>query len=392
MPWRGGVPVPDWLVIPGWLDLVDIALVAGFGWLAIRYFRQTQARPALLGVALMGLVYAFARALELKLSASLFQAFFAVLVLILVVVFQEDLRRFFEQIGSWRIRKPQQAAETETLDLLVRAVARLAATRTGALIVLPGREPIGRHVDGGVLLAGRVSVPLLMSLFDTSSPGHDGAVILRGSIVERFGAHLPLSAEFAAEGTEGGTRHAAAKGLAERCDAICVVVSEERGSVSIACDGVLRVLARPEDLAAELKVAYGEEEEKHHWWLGVLGLDAAIAVTGALALWMAFIPGSDVGEITRSVRIEVANLPRDLELESVEPAEVAVTLRGLRRNLVLAENDDLSIQVDAYLARLGRRTFALTDADLRPAGNVNVVEIIPDKVRLSLRAPIETPP
>jgi uncharacterized protein (TIGR00159 family) len=388
--------VPDWLALPGWLDLVDIALVAGFGWLAIRYFRQTQARPALLGVALMGLVYAFASALELRLSAALFQAFFAVLVLILVVVFQEDLRRFFEQIGSWgsRRQRPAAAAETETLDLLVRAVARLAATRTGALIVLPGREPIGRHVDGGVALGGRLSVPLLMSLFDTHSPGHDGAVILRGSTVVRFGAHLPLSSELASEGSEegseGGTRHAAAKGLAERCDATCVVVSEERGTVSVARDGELRTLARPEDLFAALKPAFGGEQRPR--WHAAVGVDAAIAVAGALALWMAFIPGSAVSEITRSVRVEVTNLPRDLELESIEPEQVDVRLRGLRRNLVLAQREDLAIRVDAYLARLGRRTFALSASDLRPAGNVNVVEIIPEKVRLSLRAPEQAPP
>jgi len=378
--------------MPGWLDLVDIALVACFIWLAIRYFRQTHARTALFGVALMGLVYAFAKLLDLRLSAALFQGFFAVLVLILVVVFQEDLRRFFEQLGSWGRREPNQPAELKTLDVLVRAVARLAANRTGALIVLPGREPIGRHVDGGVLLAGRVSEPLLLSLFDTSSPGHDGAVVLRGATVERFGAHLPLSSEIAPDGSEGGTRHAAAKGLSERCDAICVVVSEERGSVSVARNGELRRLARPEDLAAELKLAYGGEPEKRHWWLGEMGLDATIAVVSAFALWMAFIPGSDIVEITRNVRIEVTNLPSDLEVESVDPAEVSVTLRGLRRNLALAKRDDLAIQVDAYLARLGRRTFTLSAADLHPSENVDVVDIVPEKVRLSLRTPTEVSP
>jgi uncharacterized protein (TIGR00159 family) len=384
--------VPDWITIPGWLDLIDIALVACFGWLAIRYFRQTQVRAALFGVALMGLVYLFAKLLDLRLSASLFQGFFAVLVLILVVVFQEDLRRFFEQLGSWGNREPRQPNELKTLDVLVRAVARLAANRIGALIVIRGREPLGRHIDGGVLLAGRLSEPLLLSLFDTSSPGHDGAVVLRGAIVERFGAHLPLSAEIAADGSEGGTRHAAAKGLSERCDAICVVVSEERGSVSIAQNGALQTLSRPEDLAAELTRAFGSEPEERHWWLGEVGLDAAIAAMGALALWMAFIPGSDVVEISRSVRVEVANLPHDLEVESVEPAEVTVTLRGLRRNLALAERDDVAIQVDAYLARLGRRTFTLSASELYPSENVDVVDIVPAKVRLSLRAPAATAP
>ena len=118
--------------------------------------------------------------------------------------------------------------------------------------MLPQREPIESHVEGGIALDGRLSEPLLLSLFDPSSPGHDGAVILRGAQIERFAVHLPLSVNRAALGP-GGTRHAAALGLSERCDAICIVVSEERGTVSVARDGLLRVLARPQDLALELR-------------------------------------------------------------------------------------------------------------------------------------------
>jgi DNA integrity scanning protein DisA with diadenylate cyclase activity len=107
-----------------------------------------------------------------------------------------------------------------------------------------------------------VSEPLLLSLFDPGSPGHDGTVLLRGSAVERFAVHLPLSADHAALGP-GGTRHAAALGLAERCDAICLVVSEERGTVSVARDGQIRTLARPEDLLLELRDTAPEPEARH---------------------------------------------------------------------------------------------------------------------------------
>ena len=235
---------PDWFSIPRWLDLVDIGLVAGFGWLAIRYLRRTRGHSILLGLALLGLVYVLARWLELRLAAALFQAFFAVVVLVPIVVFQEELRRAFEQLGSWHGPRPAAPADNGPLDALVRTIARLAATRTGALIVIPGREPLDRHIEGGIPMGGRACEPLLLSLFDASSPGHDGALVLRGDQIERFAVHLPLSANHAALGP-GGTRHAAALGLAERCDAICIVVSEERGTVSIARDGELRILPGP---------------------------------------------------------------------------------------------------------------------------------------------------
>ncbi len=376
--------MPSWLPISGGLDLLDIILVAGFSWLAIGFFRRTRARAALAGLALLGVVYFFARGLELRLTAALLQGFFAVLVLVLVVVFQEDLRRLFEQLGTWRRGRSRVPEESGTLDLLVRTVARLASARTGALIVLPGQEPLDRHLEGGIALGGRASEPLLLSLFDASSPGHDGAVLLAGASIERFAVHLPLSANHAALGP-GGTRHAAALGLAERSDAICIVVSEERGTVSVARDGVLRTLARPEDLLVELRSVF-QPQPSARGWDRRIAMDAALAASGALALWLVLVPGSDLSEATMAAAVEVTNLPHDLALESIEPSSVSITMRGLRRDLILAERDDLAVTVDAYLARLGRRTFTLSASNVRKPDELSVVTVTPDKVRISLTA------
>lgn len=384
--------MPSWLQIPGWLDFLDIAFVAGFGWLAIRYLRRTRARAALAGLALLGVVYFFARGLDLRLTAALFQGFFAVVVLVLVVVFQEDLKRVFEQLGTWRRGRAQGPEEIGPLDLLVRTVARLAATKTGALFVLPGHEPIDRHTEGGVLLAGRVSEPLLLSLFDASSPGHDGAVIVRGGKIERFAVHLPLSANHAALGP-GGTRHAAALGLSERCDALCIVVSEERGTISLARDGTLHTLGRPEDLAFELRSTFESEPEGRSWWRGRDALDATAAVVGALVLWMVLVPGSDVSEKTVEAAVEITNLPAELALESIDPSAVDVTLSGLSRDLMLVEGGQVSVQVDAYLAQLGRRTFAISPANVRKPEGLSVLVVGPDKVRISVSpAAVAKPP
>jgi uncharacterized protein (TIGR00159 family) len=361
--------------------MAAVAVLARF---AIRYLRQSRASTALLGLALLGAVYAVATWLELRLMSTLFQAFFAALVIVLVVVFQDDLRRFFEQLGSWRPGRPAESDEPDTVSLLVRVVASLTAQRTGALIVLPQSEPIERHVEGGVVLGGRVSEPLLLSLFDPSSPGHDGAVILRGNVVERFAVHLPLSANRELLGSRG-TRHAAALGLSERCDAICIVISEERGTVSIARDGELRTV-HVQDLPVLLAADVPEPAAKVPLWRRGGWLEAAAAVGVAALLWVVFIPGSDVSELVVPAGVDVSNLPGDLALEAVEPAQVDVTLRGLRRDLVLADPAAVRVRVDAYLARLGRRTFFLSSADVEHPENLTVVDIEPERVRVSLRS------
>jgi hypothetical protein len=160
-------------------------------------------------------------------------------------------------------------------------------------------------------------------------------------------------------------------------------VSEERGTVSIARDGVLRKLRRPQNLAAELQTS--EPVEARAWWRERAGLDAVLAAAGAIALWAVFVPGSALTEVTVPARVRVSNLPSDLEIEAIEPTEVSVTLRGLRRDLLLSEPDQVAVRVDAYLARLGRRTFSLEEDAVRRPDTLDVVSIDPDKIKLSLR-------
>ncbi len=166
-----------------------------------------------------------------------------------------------------------------------------------------------------------------------------------------------------------------------------MVVSEERGTVSIARDGAIRVLARPQDLAHELLAARGtrEAEARQPWWRDRAGVDAVLAAAGALALWLVYVPGSALTEVTVPASVTVTNLPDELELESVEPTEVRVTLRGLRRDLVLSEPDQVGVRVDAYLARFGRRTFALGEDSVRRPDALDVVAVRPERIKVSLR-------
>lgn len=372
-------------------DVVDIVVVTALLYAVLALIRSTQAAFVAMGIVLLGVLYIVARALDLRLTAWIFQGFFAVFLLILVVVFQEELRQLFESVAVWSLgRGEQMPTSVDPTHILVSCLVDFARDRTGALIVLPGTHPIARHVQGGIDLNGKVSVPLLASIFDKHSPGHDGAAILENDQITRFAVHLPLSKDFG-QLVQRGTRHSAALGLAERTDALCLVVSEERGEISVARDGRLRVIRSPHEVAAVIQEFSAEKRpvaERGRIWFQLLrehGIEKAVAFVLVLALWYLFVPGSRLVEVAYTVPVTVEHLPDGFEIESVDPPTVTATFSGLRRAFYLFRPERLDVTVDVSLAKLGRRTFRLTRDDLEHPKDLTLEQIEPMQVKLSLR-------
>ena len=373
-----------------WADIADVLVVGFLLWALMAWARRVHAGLALLGLGFIAGFYLVALQLELQLTAWFFQSFFAVLVILLVVVFQDDLRRLFEQIALLSLRRHPERTPVDGVAILVNALLQLARQRTGALLVLPGREPVERHLQGGTPLDALISDALLFSIFDPGSPGHDGAVLVQGDRLMRFGVHLPLSDARTQLGI-GGTRHAAALGLAERCDALCVVISEERGTVAIANRSELRVLEQSEHLIGVVRKHLehlGKESGVHrNEWKRLFrrGLEGALALSIALCGWLAFVPGSTVSEATRSIPVVIQNMPEGYVLEKIEPHWVDAKVEGPRRNLLLARAADFQLNIDASLVKLGRRTFAVSHTAVHHNTGLNILEVYPKKVRISVR-------
>ena len=135
--------------------------------------------------------------------------------------------------------------------MLVDALWDLADKRQGAIVVLPGKEPIQEWISGGYELDALPSTPLIMSIFDPSSAGHDGAVIVSGGRLARFGVRLPVS-QSSRLSEAYGTRHHAGMGLAEQSDALVIVVSEERGQISVFKEGKMHPIDNREQLIASI--------------------------------------------------------------------------------------------------------------------------------------------
>lgn len=373
-------------------DLLDIGLVTTFVYSAIALVRRTQARLVAGGVLVLITLFIVARALDLRLTTWLLQGFFAVFLIILVVIFQEELRQMFENLALWGLRRGAPAPPSYgTAELLVGVVADMARNRVGALIVVAGKQPIDRHLHGGIELGGRLSEPLLRSIFDPHSPGHDGAVVVHEDTVVRFAAQLPLSTDFL-QLRGAGTRHSAALGLSERSDALCIVVSEERGTISVARAGALRVLRGAPELEAELQSflralsppasprGFLTSLVRENW---VEKIAAFLAVIG---LWYLFVPGSRPDTKAFPIPVKVVNLPPDLQLEKVEPREIMAIFSGQRRAFYLFDPTRTDITIDASLAKYGRRTFAISEEQIRHPPELTVEDIEPEQVRLSFRA------
>jgi uncharacterized protein (TIGR00159 family) len=370
--------------------VVDIGIVALVLYTGISWLRRSHAALVALGIALLAVLYTGSRALDLELTSMAFQGFFSASLVVLVVIFQEELRQGFEELAGWVLgRRDHVRPRLDTTQILAEALGNLAKRRIGALIVIPGLQSLWRNVGGGTEVGGKLSVPLLESIFDPHTPGHDGAAIVENRLVSHFGVQLPLSKNVAHRG-DLGTRHSAALGLSELTDALCLVASEERGTISVANGGTLRLVGSPNELALLLDRFFRKSlplEQRRHWSSRLFTENRgakAVSVALAAALWLVFVPGSRPAQLTVSVPVEIQHVPAGFELVSVEPSRVEATLGGARRDLLLLDTAALAVRVDASLAEQGRRTFQLSDADLSGRGGVAVRGLRPQTVRISL--------
>jgi uncharacterized protein (TIGR00159 family) len=220
-------------------DLADIALVALVLYYVLLLIKGTRAMQMGAGLALVFVIYQISKRLGLVTLYAMLDTLLTSLVLIIVVVFQHDIRRALMRFGRRPIFAPaRNALEIQVIEEVVKAASSLANKRIGALIVFERDALLNEFVDAGTVLDATVSKELLYSIFIPSyeNPMHDGAVIIRDGRVREAGAFLPLSASTKLDKTLG-TRHRAAIGLSEETDAAVVVVSEERGSVSLCFHG-----------------------------------------------------------------------------------------------------------------------------------------------------------
>ena len=244
-------------------DTVDILLVAAVIYYLIKLMRDTRAEALLKGVVVLVLLYFASDWLMLKTVHYLLQLLFDNALILIVVIFQPEIRRALERTGQSRLSflkrfnlkdEPQSDVIVwqKAISAVCSACSSLQMSRMGALIVLERETRLAEIAATGTVIDASPSGELIGNIFFNKAPLHDGAMIIRDGKVLAAGCILPLT-ENRALSSELGTRHRAAVGMSENSDALVVVVSEETGTISVAERGTLRRHLSPEQLRSELE-------------------------------------------------------------------------------------------------------------------------------------------
>jgi uncharacterized protein (TIGR00159 family) len=389
----------------------DIAFMSLLIYSVLMWFKRTKATFVLIGIVIIGLVYLFARLFNLVLTAFVLQAFFAVILVAIIVIFQEELRQlfgqvpeklrqffeqipervrtFFERIPVWGMspREKSMSHVPREIQTLAKTIVDLANKKNGALIVIHGKSDLLRHLDGGVDLNGEISEPLLKSIFDPNSLGHDGAVVIEKGRISKFSCHLPLSKNFR-QLQNRGTRHAAALGLAELTDALCIVISEERGTISFARNGELHQVGT-EQLILLLEDFYEEispftDSDPWHSPFTRNYKEKILAVIITLALWFVFVYGSNLHHQSFTVPIEYADLPSGYKVVAVEPKAVTVSFLGPRRAFYFFNEKEIRLFINVPNTSEGVKAVTLSESNLSFPKDITLERIEPRTVRVQI--------
>jgi diadenylate cyclase len=231
----------------GWGTIVDIASVTLIIYGLLMLIQGTRADQILIGIAVLIALYVLVHLLQLPVLSWLLNLALPALLVAIPIIFQPELRRLLEQLGrtSTIIQRPltvlgtsQSHNATRTIEQICEATVRLSERRYGGLIAIERETGLNDIIARGEPLDAQVNASLLLNIFFTNAPLHDGAVIIRGDRIVAAHCLFPLSDEVA-ESEQFGTRHRAALGISEVSDAVALVVSEESGTISVAIGGQL---------------------------------------------------------------------------------------------------------------------------------------------------------
>jgi uncharacterized protein (TIGR00159 family) len=375
-----------------WRAVLDILLIAAGLFFLYRTLLRLGTWKIMAGILMALVVFILANALNLKGIEWIYHNVSNVAVLGLIIIFQPELRKVLEKAVSvppHRLKDQDIALQS----LIGEALMKLAQERCGAIIVFPGKEPIKEKISGGYQLNAVPSLPLILSIFDPNSPGHDGAVIIEGSKLTQFGVRLPMS-QSTRLSEEYGTRHHAAMGLAEQTDALTLVVSEERGKVSTFTNGEMHPMRTADEITQAI-IAHQRE-------MGLLNRDSAPKIRKrtifqiaaslliAVVFWSSLIVSQrEVVERVLPVNIDYTAPQEDLVLVGEKPNEIKLYLSGPKSEIDILATNPPSVKIDLSKMAKGSQTIIITSANLQLPKGITLLDTSPQQLKLTLAAVME---
>lgn len=218
---------------------IEVAVIALVVYYFLSFFWNTRAMDVIFGLVAFLAVYAFANWLHLPVIQKLMLYFVNVAVIALLIIFQPEVRLTLSRLSLKGKRYRELTEFDKFLDNIAHSIYRLAERRIGAIVVFENQDSLDEFANKAVILNAQFSSELLESIFTTTTPLHDGAILMRGTTILSAATILPLADDSSQLSKSMGTRHRAGLGISQQTDALVVVVSEETGRVSIARDGIM---------------------------------------------------------------------------------------------------------------------------------------------------------
>jgi len=240
---------------------LDVALLAFLFYKGYELLEKTQALPLVKGAGFLAFLYGMARALKLTTLLWVLEKIAPGLLIAIAIVFQPELRKIFMKLGQEDFFRPNTTVHIGKLDAVVTAAELLSEQRRGMLVVFPRKITVKDIMDTGTKINAEISSSLIVAIFEFDGPLHDGAMIIQGGKIAAAGCMLPLS-ERQDISKNFGTRHRASLGMAERTDAVVLIVSEETGAISLAYDSKLYYDLSPTEVTRKLMELLDKESRK----------------------------------------------------------------------------------------------------------------------------------
>ncbi len=374
-----------------WQDLVDIIINSYILLRLYILFQGTNAFRILAGIASLWILQDVAASIGLILTSWAIRGVTTAAAIIIIVVFRNEIRSALQvrNIKSflWGVPNREQAAPVE---IITDSVYQMGKKRIGALIVFPGKEDLSEVIHGGIAWNGTATQEMLLSIFWPNNPVHDGAIIIRGTQVIEVAVLLPLSQRQDLP-SYYGTRHRAAAGLAERSDALIIVVSEERGRVTVAKDNWIEPVAQPEELVQILKkhlnITDGipELQRKRERHKAIFAAVASLLIM--TAVWFGFTRSQDT-IIALNVPIEYVNRPMNFEILDTSVDETRLQLYGSSALIKSLKPGQVQVRVDLRKATEGRNVFPVTQDNIILPPGVFLNKVQPTTLDVTLDVPV----
>ena len=383
-----GNRMKDLLHLFRWQDGLDILILTYIFYRLYLWLRKKKALRMILAILALPLFYILARWIDLPLSVWGLQNLWPVILIVVVVIFQEEIREVLGNVSLPSIFYGRSEKLTsEAIDKIVDAAFQMADRRIGGLIVFQKGDDLDELIHEKTDLDAEIHEDLLVSIFSPQSPLHDGAVVVQGDRIRHAAALLPLCRS-ASLPKEWGTRHRAGVGITEISDAECLIISEERGEILLACKGDLQKKERREDLRQALVEVAPVQEKKNveKRWPKKLLEDLprkALFLLLVCLLWV-FVIGLRQGEVGLNIPIEYYSVPQNLAITGEPPKEVNVRLKGSQRILLSLKPDQIRVRVDLSTAHKGSNQISLSEANIDAGPGISVSNYYPRNIRLQL--------